>query len=481
MAALTLLQKGVPVTMLESGQGFPGGLLVRAMGRNVYRRRPPLPGNPSGVSSEDPDVLWYRALVPGGLSSYWTGAVPRFAPQDFYEGERLHERYRWPVSYEDIVPYYRRIERFLGVSGGIHGFASLPASDIHQPVTLPVRWRPVAARAEVFGHGLVPLPMADVSPWMVTRSGAAFNSFNRLVPMLHRFPHFRMLLGAHALRLEWDGSKRSVTGVTYVDRRTGSLQRLQVAAAVVAAGPLQSTKLLLDSTSSDFPEGLGNTEGLLGRYLHDHPKDWFVVELDKPLPRLGHAAYLTRAPYAESPPLLGAQTVIGNSGSGAWVKLLTFTPLPTRTFGITTFGTMVPIAENCVGRHAEHRDEFGLPALDLHIHYSAEVLQTLRATRSRLVAILEDCGYRVACHGPEPNPVPGESVHYAGSIRMHDSPRYGMLNAVNRLHAVHNVVVGDASAFTTGVEKNPLLTSMALSARAAERLAEDLKCSMLGS
>ena len=106
---------GIPVTMLESGDAFPGGLLIRAMGRNVYRRRPPL--EETHVSSDNAEAAWYRALVPGGLSNYWTGAVPRFAPEDFYEGARLHEQYRWPVAYDELVPYYERVERFMGDLG----------------------------------------------------------------------------------------------------------------------------------------------------------------------------------------------------------------------------------------------------------------------------------------------------------------------------------------------------------------------------
>src|SRR4051794_19644431 len=105
MAALTLLNEGIPVTMLESGERFPGGLLIRLMGRNVYRRRPPLAEDRNHTSSHGGDVVWYRSLVPGGLSNYWTGAVPRFTPEDFFEGERLHEQYRWPVSYDNLVPY----------------------------------------------------------------------------------------------------------------------------------------------------------------------------------------------------------------------------------------------------------------------------------------------------------------------------------------------------------------------------------------
>jgi choline dehydrogenase-like flavoprotein len=152
-------------------------------------------------------------------------------------------------------------------------------------------------------------------------------------------------------------------------------------------------------------------------------------------------------------------------------------PLPTTSFGVVVFGTIVPAHENYVRLDPTLKDEFGCPMLDIHIHYDAEVPRTMAAAWDRLRAIMESAGYRCTAREPLPPLTPGTSVHYGGTVRMHSLPKYGMLNAWNRLHAVDNVVVADASSFTTGVEKNPTLTAMALAARAADRLAEDLKLS----
>jgi choline dehydrogenase-like flavoprotein len=477
MAALALLRKGIPVTMLESGFGFPGGLLVRAMGRNVMRRRPHLDPPRRHVSTDDPHACWYHDLVPGGLSNYWTGAVPRFAPDDFCEGERLHERYRWPLAYADLVPYYEQAERLLVVVGNPHDVPNLPAPGVTYRRGLPRPWQRIAPHAAAFGHGLTSLPLADGAPWMARRTATAFNSFTRIVPLLRRFRDFQLLRGAHALRLEWCGAQQKVRSLLYYDRAARAERRMAGAAVVVAAGALSSTKLLLDSACADFPAGLGNTEGLLGRYLHDHPHQWFVVDLDRALPHLGHAAYLTRAPYGLSAPLCAAQCTIGGSSDALLHRALSFTPLPTKSFGVVVFGTMVPVERNHVRPDPVLKDEFGLPVLDLHIRFDADVPRTMAAARDRLLAILDAAGYPGRIRGSLPALVPGASVHYGGTVRMHSSPRHGMLNAWNRLHSVENVVVADASCFTTGVEKNPVLTAMALAARAAERLAADLKAS----
>lgn len=477
MAALTLLQQGIAVTMLESGQGFPAGVLVRAMGRNVYRRRPPLPETKRHLSSGDPTTQWYQDLVPGGLSNHWTGAVPRFAPEDFFEGERLHERYRWPISYDDLAPYYQQAERLLVVVGAPGDVPNLPASYVAYKRYLPKQWRRIVPFAESFGHGFTSLPLADGAPWLLRRTATGFNSFLQIVPLLRRFRNFQLHTGAHALCLEWCGKKQKVRSVVYLDRAARVERRISGAAVVVAAGPLFSTKLLLDSACADFPDGLGNTDGVLGRYLHDHAHQWHIIDVDKALPHLGHAAYLTRAPYRDSSPLLAASCTIGSSSGAFLERALSFTPVPATSFGVVVFGTMIPLPDNCVRLHPLAKDEFGRPMLDIHIHYDESVSKNMAAARERMSAIMDSAGYRCTFREPAPPLTPGTSVHYGGTVRMHASPAYGMVNSWNRLHAVDNVVVPDASSFTTGVEKNPTLTAMALAARAADRLADDLKSS----
>jgi choline dehydrogenase-like flavoprotein len=473
MAALELVERGIPVTMLESGQSLPRGLLLRALGRNVYRRRPEAEGLGRHVASADGEAHWYHALVPGGMSNHWAGAVPRFAREDFTEGERLHERYRWPVTYDELAPYYTRVERLLGISATRCDVPNLPAPAVARSRRLPPAWRRVAAHAARAGQGLTLLPQAAGPAWTIRRTGVGFNSFTALVRPLQRSRDFQLHLGAHVLRLEWSGERRQVRSVVYFDRERGVERRVDGAAVVVAGGPLASTKLLLDSACANVPEGLGDTEGLLGRYLHDHPYDIGTIELTRPLPRLSQPAYLTRAPYADADPLLGAAFTLG--GDFAVDKLLSLTPVPTRRLAYWSFGTMVPTADSFVRLHPDERDEFGLPRLDVHIRYDDGVLRTVEAGRARLAALLDAAGVGATVGSSLPRLVPGMSKHYGGTVRMHASPKHGMLDAWNRLHAVSNVVVADASAFTTGPEKNPTLTVMALAARAAHRLAVDLR------
>ena len=474
MAAHQLLERDVPVTMLESGTARPSGVLVRAAGRNLFRRVPPIAAPPKDyVAVDDPATTWACGLQPGGLSNQWTGAVPRFAPEDFTEGERLHERYRWPLDYDDLVPYYESAERVLTIGGARAAFPMLPAQELRYERQLPKAWGGVADAARRRGQGLTVLPLADGADWLLVRRGTAFNSFSVILAPRLGTPRFSLLEGAHALRLEWSGSHRRVEAVIYRDRASGQDVRLECGGVVVAAGALRSTKLLFDSACPDFPDGIGNTEGLLGRFFHDHLKEWWSFQIDDKLSRLTPAAYLTRRPYDDAPPLMATSWTIGNASNRA--KVLALTPLPTSRFGVQVFGTMVPTADRLVRPHAALCDEFGLPQLELAIHFDADEVANVVAARQHLMELLADAGHHGTVDPVEPQLMPGVAVHYGGTARMHRSREHGVVDAWNRPFDVPNVVVADAACFTTNSEKNPTLTAMALAARAADRLAADLK------
>jgi choline dehydrogenase-like flavoprotein len=471
-AALALTEAGVPTLMLESGLNMPSDVLVRLAGRNVFRRRQRRRVGEVAVVA-DPGVKWHTALEPGGLSNRWTGAVPRFCPEDFHDGARLHERYRWPLTFEELAPYYDRMEELLRVDGPAAAVPQLPAQRVSHATRLPRDWARVSVAAQGFGQGLARMPLAGGAPWAIVPTATAYGSLQTVRRLLGR-KSFELRLGAHALQLIWDARRRAVTGVLYHDRRTGETQSVEAGAVVLAAGPIATPKLLFDSACPDFPHGLGDTEGLLGRYLHDHVHDMFIFNVDRPLTRLGHPAYLTRAAFRDSAPLLGASCTIGGRIS-AKDRILTFTPIPARTFGVIVFGSTVPSESNCAQPHAELKDDFGFPRLELHLAFTEEERRNTQAARERLLAILQASGIGSDLRWTLPQAKVGTSVHYGGTVRMHADPKHGMSDAYCRLHNVPNIAVVDASCFTTAPEKNPTLTVMALASRAADKLAADLK------
>jgi choline dehydrogenase-like flavoprotein len=276
------------------------------------------------------------------------------------------------------------------------------------------------------------------------------------------------------VRLEWDPGQRTVARIAACEEGTGREHIFSCDAVVLAAGPLASPKILLQSVSPSFPEGLGDTDGILGRFLHDHTLDLYRIELGRGIARLDRTACFPRGSYDRIGPLSAAQTQIDTRISTA-ENVLALTPLKTRRISALGFGSAPPEPHNRVSLDPDQLGPDGLPLLDVHYRFDPDAEARAAAERERLLSVLDAAGHQPRLLGEMGEFVPGESFHFSGAVRMHVSPRHGMLDRWNRLHAAQNVAVVDASSFTTGVEKNPTLTVMALSARAAQRLAFDLK------
>lgn len=471
MATATLVGRGVDVLLLDAGHHAPGGLLARAGGNTLYRR---MAWADYATDRLDPtsgeDVEWYSSLSLGGLSNFWTAAVPRFAPDDFTEGARLDARYRWPVTYDALVPFYEIAERYLTPTAGdpIPGVPPTVARYRHR---LPPDWRQIATAAGAAGHGVGVMPLAKGRPWMFARRGTEFNSYHCVIAPLLEQHSFRLRTDALVVGLNWSPAARRVESVDYIDRTTGVRGTARARAIVVAAGAIDSTVLLMRSRSDDFPRGLGNTRDLLGRYLHDHPREWWILETDRPLRALSHPVYIARRDHASSDPLLSTSLTIGLASKVQ--RLRTYVRATTSTFGVQAFGTMVPSPDATLTVPDDVRDDVVKPRITLH--YDVPTVANLESARRRIVEVLGSAGITAQVPGPFHELHPGSSVHYGGSVRMHEDPEFGLLDGWNRMHDVPNVAVVDSSCFTTGAEKNPTLTAMAIAARAADRLASDLQ------
>jgi choline dehydrogenase-like flavoprotein len=425
----------------------------------------------------DPQTLLYEDVAPGGLTNHWSCAVPRFSPDDFHDAERAGVEYRWPVGYDDLVPWYGWVEPLLRISGAGTGTPQVPAGKVEVPTSLGSTWQPIVDAARAEGQAVLPVPYVYGAETTMTLSGTVFNSFVRLLKPLLSSPRVRIRHGVSVTSLEWSGAKNRVDAVLVRDAASGATERIPCRAVIVAAGAINTAKILLQSTSSDFPAGLGNTHGVLGRYLHDHPLGKTELEVAWPI-GFHPAAMLTRQPLERTTPLYAAACLQWSGVHYLVRSLLAGHPGRVTTCGFNVFGTMAPSKENYIALDPTKNSPDGTPGVSLKIEYPPEAARTLVAARDQLVHLLDAAGLQPQTRMWDVNPV-GSAVHYAGSCRMHASPEFGMLNGWSRLHAVRNVVVADSAAFTTGPEKNPALTAMALSARASSRLAEDIRTGVI--
>jgi choline dehydrogenase-like flavoprotein len=425
----------------------------------------------------DAGTVLYEDLSPGGLTNHWSCAVPRFSREDFLDARRAGNAYAWPIEYEDLVPWYEWVEPLLCMSGADHDVPHLPASKVRRTRALGTTWDAVVDAAQRYGSGVAPIPYVYGAETTLTFSGTVFNSFVRLVKPERHSRHLDVRFGARATRLEWSGSSQRVEAVIFRDAQTGADHRIRCRAVVLAAGAVNTAKILLQSTHHDFPEGLGNTHDVLGRYLHDHPIAKVEIDLASPISFLP-AAYVSRVALDQSSPLYAAACLQWSGVPMLVSSLAQGRPGRHPWCGFNVFGTMAPSPSHFVALDDGYTSPDGTPGLELHIHHPADSGQTLLIARDRLVDML---------HRARLGPVVrkwivdgvGTSVHFAGTCRMHASPEFGMVDRWSRLHAVRNVVVADSAAFTTGPEKNPVLTAMALAARASDRLVEDLRAGVV--
>jgi choline dehydrogenase-like flavoprotein len=269
----------------------------------------------------------------------------------------------------------------------------------------------------------------------------------------------------------WSSARGRVESVEFVERATGALRRIPARAVVLAAGPIDTTMILLRSRCADFPCGLGNSFDVLGRYLHDHPREWWPARPRRAMTALAHPLYLARRPHDESQPLMATSHTIGLATRRDRVR--TYVRGRASSVGVQVFGTMIPNPDMRVAIDASDSDPFGQrPRITMS--YDDATVANLVSGRQRLRDVMGDTGLEIEIDGPFHELRPGSSIHMAGTVRMHSDPRFGVLDGWNRVHDAPEVIVCDMSAFTTGPEKNPTLTAMALAMRAGDHLADDL-------
>ncbi len=474
-ATQLLTQAGVQVLLLEAGPAEAArGLTVRVRGLTIARVHRPLTKRAADLSvTGDPKSELFEDLSPGGLTNHWSCAVPRFSRDDFEDARRAGEAYTWPVDYDDLAPWYDWVEPVLRIAGTTVDVPPLPAGKVTNVTTLSPLWQPMADAACRDGQALLPVPYVYGAQTTLTFSGTVFNSFVRMIKPALESGRLAARFGAKVLQLEWSGARKRVDAVLVRDTATGATERIPCRAVVVAAGAVNTAKILLQSTSNDFPQGLGNTHGVLGRYLHDHPIGKVEFELARPMP-FQPAACLTRRALDKTIPLYAAACLQWSGVSLLARSIAKGHPGRLRMCGFNIFGTMAPAPENFVALDPTRTSSDGTPALILNIRYPPAAATTLVGARDHLASLFD-----VAKLQPQMRQwfvvTVGGAVHFAGTCRMHASPQFGMVDKWSRLHAVPNVVVADSAAFTTGPEKNPVLTAMALAARAAQRLVDDLR------
>ena len=423
---------------------------------------------------------WVRVRLFGGRSLFWSRQSFRLSDYEF-KG-KTHDGYGddWPISLADLGPYYARVEQIFRVSGHADGLPQYPDGNF-VPDNSP--WTTCMQRFRDAGQKLgVPVCKARSA---VGVDGLA-SSVNLLLPDAFATGKLQAVPNVVVRELSLDKNTGLVNEVHFVDRLSHREMSVKARVVILAAGTLESTRLLLNSK-------IANSSGVLGHYLIDQVYGP-GIECSFPDARngktsselIGGSALVPRFRNitTKEPKFLRGYALNVFSGSGGLDPRL-FTAygheLEERLatyhgsgFATSMMGEVLARYENQVSIDPVVVDAWGIPALRIQAKYTDNEYNMARDAVDTSIAMAEAAGFEVLAKNYEPNP-PGYSIHELGTARMGDDPKTSVLNKWNQSHDIKNLLVVDGASFVSGGWQNPTMTILSLAMRASEHLAEEMK------
>ena len=472
--------------------------------RQTFRR------NENEEATLQESVLGYAHNV-GGSSVHFSGNFWRFRPIDFMEasvrgtiaGTNFAD---WPISYEDLEPYYTKVDWEIGVSG-LQGPWDPPRSRDYPCPPMPIKGSDVLLERAAKQMGLTsyPAPVAILSQPHNGRPAcihcgfcngygcevnAKSSSMVTMIPLALATGTCELRTMATVSQINTGESGR-VTEVVYFDEN-GTEQAQRTRAAVLCANGAETPRLLLMSANSMFPDGLANASGFVGQNLmfngyssvvglFDEPVNaWKSVpttrvvhdfyELDESLGFYGGGGIDGRHPTAGTPLgfALSAPDMFGSPSWGAEFKEnLAFQFSHCAAFD--GHSTSLPLATNNVTLDPNYQDDFGRPAIRCTYSDHPDDLATMEWFLNKTVELMEVAGAN-SINGFYPETGQTGNVHLLGTCRMGDDPMTSVINSDHRAHDVPNLFMCDGSSLVTGGRGQPTMTIMALAFRAADRI-----------
>jgi len=518
--------KWVPVQIFSTEHAWPYELPYRGLGKpgqydglwkiNAYTEH--LYVNPRVdryAVAPGTDFHWTRIHAVGGRTNTWGRVSLRLSEADF-KPKSLQDGYGedWPISYRDLAPYYDKAETLIGVFGTREGLETLP-DGIYMPPP-PVR---CGERMLMAGGKKIGVPVIPARKAMLTRShegraachycgacdrgcttASRFNTLDAIIPKLAGRGNFTLRTHAAARRVLMDPKTNQARGVSFIDTQNKQEYEAYAKTVVLGAGAMESTRILFNSKTREHPHGLANASGVLGHYLMDSIKSGFISSY---LPMLKGAAvtnddgaggghtYVPRHTNIKggrrSPALRGWQFQPDSGsnlfpgfarrapGFGAEFKRQVREQNPA-IISLSGFGESLPDFNNyCEIDPDGLKDRYGIPQLRFHCRWGENDLKMAEVMYDSAEELLRAAGAELIPYTRHLPPPHGDSTHEVGTARMGDDPKTSVLNRFCQAHEVKNLFVVDGSSFVSVSEKNCTLTILALSWRACDHLAEQLR------
>jgi choline dehydrogenase-like flavoprotein len=460
---------------------------------------------------------WFRGYHVGGKSLLWARQTQRWSDFDFEGPSRDGFAVDWPIRYKDLEPWYAHVERFAGIAGGNDGLAELPDS-VTQPgfelSCIEQYFKESLKKNYGGGRHLIQGRCAHLTdPQEIHKAQGRAKCVNQR--MCNRGCLYGGYFSSNASTLPWaeksgnltlrphsvvhsiihnnrKGKRGKATGVRVIDAISGEMMEFYAKIIFVNASTLNSNAILLNSVSDRFPRGLGNDNGLLGKYIAWHNYRGkagadFEGFKDKKTsggnPSNGYMPRFRNVFNQETDFLRGYAIGIGGGRGrrrdteliGDQLRRNLLQP-EWGPWHISSWmmGECVPQESNHVRLHESLTDKYGIPQLVISCDWSDNDDKMVKDYLEQSVEMFEKAGF-VNIEARDTHSAPGSDIHEMGGVRMGKDPSTSLLNSWNQLHACENVFVTDGACMTSTGTQNPTLTFMAIPARAANHAISEMK------
>lgn len=556
MAAYTLAKAGAKVCLLEAG-GYYDPKDPKYITQMKYPWESPRRGagttRPFGdfdaawggwdiegepySAVEGTEFYWFRSRMLGGRTNHWGRISLRFGPDDFKRGSLTGIGDDWPITYDDIKPYYDKVDRLIGVFGSVENFPNAPDGIFLKPPAPRLHELLIKKAGKNIGVPVIPSRLSILTEKINDERGVCFycSQCNRaciayadfsassvlVIPAL-KTGNLTLVNGAMVREVQTDAKTGLATGVSYVNTATMEEVSVKAKVVVLAASTCETARLLLNSKSGRFPQGLANSSGVVGKYLNDstgasrggfvpmlmdrkrYNEDgvggmhvytpWWLDNNKLDFPRGYHIEYWGgmgmpgygfgmgmqnsngKYPYAD-----GSMKPAGGYGSRLREDARRFFGA---YIGMAGRGEPVPREDNYCEIDPNKVDKYGIPTLRFNYKWSDYEIKQAKHMQDTFEQIIIEMGGIPSGDkpGPEDNyglEAPGKIIHEIGTVRMGNDPNKSALNKWQQAHDVKNLFVVDAAPFVSQGDKNVTWTILASSMRTSEYITDQVKAGKL--
>ncbi|MDH7638355.1 GMC family oxidoreductase [Sphingomonas oryzagri] len=444
---------------------------------------------------------WIRPAAVGGKSLIWGRWSFRWSPADFEANKREGIGGAWPIGYDDVAPWYSYVEKYIGVSGSRENLPYLPDSEFQPPMPMNVaeKWFKQRLESGFPGRKLINARLSNMTEDKPEQNrtkcqfrnqcsngcsfGAYFSTQAVTLPAARATGRLTVRPDAVVSNLEYDPAKKRVTGVRFVDAKTGQAEIVKADIVFLCASAMGSVQILMNSRAPGSERSWFDTSGMLGRSVMDHI---FRVNISGEVPgmtefieygRRPGSVYIPRFRNIGQDEGVGFRRGYGYQGgaSRSMAKPVGFGKAmkegmrkyaPWR-FSIGAFGECLPYDDNRVSLVPDKLDRFGIPQMRFDVTFRDNEFKMMADARQQGEIMLRQAGL-LNVTSDEAEHVPGDAIHEMGGARMGNDPRSSVLNKWNQAHEAPNLFVTDGSQMNSVSCVNPSLTFMAMTCRAVD-------------